>query len=46
MVLLLVPEEPDQVYEGEGCQSQRQEALADAQECPWDLSAPRGFEAA
>ena len=46
VILLLVPEEPHQVYDGEGGQGQRQETLADAQKCPWDLSAPGGSEAA
>ena len=46
VILLPVPEEPHQVYEGEGGQSQRQETLADAKERPWNLSAPGGSEAA
>ena len=46
VVLLPVPEEPHQVNEGEGGKGQGQQTLADSKQRPWDLTAPRGFEAA
>ena len=38
VVLALVEDEPDQVYEGEQHQGGRQEGLADVEEAPGDLT--------
>ena len=46
MVLLPVPEQPDQVDEGEDGQGDREQDFGDAQQGPGHLAASGGLEAA